>query len=727
MGKAAWAKLAGVAVCIAVVVGVGLSVGLSGARASQGSPAPQALRDSGRRPIAAPSPTVVKELLNLRTATSSTFQLSNGARRAEISAVPIHWQDAQGNWRNFDTSLVAGSASGSFTTKATPFGVNLLANPAGGAAASLSYGGYTIGFALSGASESGGTTSGSALTFPAIAGDASESYKIIPAGLEQSLVLSSAAAPNSFSCQVSHPGLTLKQDTRGTWGFYEPGTDTALMTLTDLLVYDSSKDASGSPAFCAGATMTVNPGSDASTLTYTVPRSWLDSPARAYPVTIDPMAFFTTWAPSIDTSVYSAQPGTSYGTATQLPVGHDASGYWRSLLYFNLSAIPSSAYVSSTDLELYKSYSGGSNAATHVGRMNEAFSGSSTWTSLGCSVNSFPASFATDLGTVTPGASGWQSFWQQNLDYTVQKWIAGTATNDGLCLWQDESGSQGAAYLAKYYSMEYSSGADAPYLYVEYDNQPTVSLKTDSNNYCMGNQVTATMTVNTPYYWAVNEEQLQVWGGGFSGSYHGRLAWFAFDPNATGADGVSWVTRQVAYGYLAYEASPGNTFGTKYITPDLADSAIYYGDGYWEVVWKFALNSASPQFTTQGNTFSTYYAMDPSYAITTSGAESYVSGWQNQTSGPTFDLKALPVSALSFTTTANSVWWNPSSGNDDSNGQGRGSVTLNWPASPGADGYYIELWDGYQYDQVGSTTTTSWSSAGKGIYPTDTQIAAIAG
>ena len=64
-------------------------------------------------------------------------------------------------------------------------------------------------------------------------------------------------------------------------------------------------------------------------------------------------------------------------------------------------------------------------------------------------------------------------------------------------------------------------------------------------------------------------------------------------------------------------------------------------------------------------------------------------------------------------------------GNDDTNGQGRGSVTLAWPASPGADGYNIKLWDGYQYDQVATTTSTSWTSAGKGLYPTDTQIAAI--
>ena len=177
------------------------------------------------------------------------------------------------------------------------------------------------------------------------------------------------------------------------------------------------------------------------------------------------------------------------------------------------------------------------------------------------------------------------------------------------------------------------------------------------------------------------------------------------------------------FGLAWNQCSPCRGIGVR-----LEAEYAYYGDGYWQIVWKFTLNSATPGpafGNLQNNDFSTYFAMNPQ-AVSTSGSENYVSGWQQQSAAAvTFNLMALPVSALSFTTTANSVWWNPASGNDDTNGQGRGAVTLNWPASPGADGYYVDLWDGYQYDQVGSTSSTSWSSAGQGIYPTDTQIAAI--
>jgi len=651
-------------------------------------------------PVPAPSPTIVKELIGLRSATSSTFLMSNGERRARISAVPVHFKDAAGNWQDFDTTLVPGSAAGSYTTKATPFAVNLLSDPQGAAAATLSYEGYTIGFRLSDASEAGGLAGPSELTFPAIAASASESYRIVPAGLEQSLSLASPAAPTSFTCEVSHVGLALRRDKQGSWGFYAPGSDTALLCLSSLLVYDSSHNAGGLPAFCSGAAMTVKAGVGLSTLTYTVPHAWLASAARVYPVTIDPMAYFATYFSNIDTAISSAAPNTAFGTASQLTVGNDGAGYWRSLLYFDTSAIPTTAYVHSTDLELYKSYSGGSNAATHLGALNEPFSGSSTWNSLGCAINSFPTGFASDLGTVTAGSAGWQSFWEPNLDYTVQKWVSGARPNDGLALWQDESGAQGAAYLARYYSYDY--GADPPYLWVEYEDAPQATVSLDSANYRLGDTVSATMTVNAVYYWDLNEMQLQIDGGGNPANYHGRLGWFMFDPNATHADGVSWVTRPVSCfgetGYLAYEAPPGNTFGTQYITPDLDDSSEGYSYGTYQVVWKFSLNAGSPQFgNLQANSFSTGYAMDPDGPVASAGTESYSSGWQNQAT-PTFDLKAVPVTALAFTTTANATWWNPSSGNDDTNGSGRGSVTLSWPASPGADGYYVEAWDGYQYD-----------------------------
>jgi RHS repeat-associated protein len=84
-------------------------------------------------------------------------------------------------------------------------------------------------------------------------------------------------------------------------------------------------------------------------------------------------------------------------------------------------------------------------------------------------------------------------------------------------------------------------------------------------------------------------------------------------------------------------------------------------------------------------------------------------------------------------TTTSSAWFTetdangdlvPDAGNDTTN-QGRGSVSLSWPGDPDAGGYHIYLHDGNTFRQVGSTISTSWTSAGANVYRTDSAIAAL--
>ena len=109
--------------------------------------------------------------------------------------------------------------------------------------------------------------------------------------------------------------------------------------------------------------------------------------------------------------------------------------------------------------------------------------------------------------------------------------------------------------------------------------------------------------------------------------------------------------------------------------------------------------------------------------------ESWNSGWTSQTAH-TFTVSQAagtpePLRCLTSTTTATSAWF-VGTANNDTTTQGRGSVTLSWPAVPLADSYTIFMWDGVKFDQVATTTSTSWTTSGKNLYPTDTQIAAIA-
>jgi RHS repeat-associated protein len=83
--------------------------------------------------------------------------------------------------------------------------------------------------------------------------------------------------------------------------------------------------------------------------------------------------------------------------------------------------------------------------------------------------------------------------------------------------------------------------------------------------------------------------------------------------------------------------------------------------------------------------------------------------------------------------TTSSAWFTETDTNGDglsdtpnnTNTGGRGSVSLSWPEVAGAATYNVYLLDGATYRQVGSTEATWWTSSGKGIYPTDSQIASM--
>ncbi|MCL2680063.1 MAG: DNRLRE domain-containing protein, partial [Coriobacteriia bacterium] len=104
-------------------------------------------------------------------------------------------------------------------------------------------------------------------------------------------------------------------------------------------------------------------------------------------------------------------------------------------------------------------------------------------------------------------------------------------------------------------------------------------------------------------------------------------------------------------------------------------------------------------------------------------------------SQPTMRIVFYPdiknVTGLSYTTEPSSEWFREVDidGNlnlNDRAEQGRGIINLSWNADAHARGYLIYAFDGNEYQVVGKTvgrTSTSWSSAGSGAYPSDSEIA----
>ena len=496
------------------------------------------------------------------------------------------------------------------------------------------------------------------------------------------------------------------------------------------------------PAFCRAAAMTVAPGTDASTLTYTVPRSWLTDPTRVFPVTIDPSVTLnpnagnTTFA-----DTYVGSSGGTNGTATNLLCGYDGatSSYNRALVAFDLSSI-GHAYIHSANFQIYKSYSGGSSPNISVATMNESWSTSSTWSSLGCVANSFPTSFCSaPIASQQVAAGSWLS---ANATAAAQSWASNSASNYGLVLYQMEnSGSQGAAYESKFYSADYGS-AYAPQLTVTYDPSPIASPHCDRSVYTPGDTATIFSMVDTYYPSDVTWIELGFNLAKSDGSpYRGVVGWFK---SASLVPSSNWHTAATESNgsVFAYYSDTNNPtdYGANTIT--LAGSACTITSstgsgstpGYERPGFRVTFGAA---FGAQVDvTPDMRFGMGPA-ATTAWGSGASLTGdlahppvsagWTAEP-GMAFAVISAKVNTLTYSSQA-SNWFNSTSGLDNNQDQGRGAATLIWPAVTGAYGYHIYANDGSgSYRQVGATLSNGsvlWSSAGTSFYPGDSEIAGL--
>ena len=210
----------------------------------------------------------------------------------------------------------------------------------------LDFGGAFLTQQLRGASAVAGVINGSTETYTNVLPATTAAYVSGPDQLTELLKLASAAAPKSFTFDVTSSGLTAKitsglielRDVSGKTVFTLPAPE-----MTDAAGATSGAIAVGLARTSSGYALTLTPD-----------RKWLTSSERKFPVTIDPS--FTLGGDSADCYINSATPTTSFcGVGTNLDVGSDGSSTSRSLLYFDVASagVPANAIMLDADLQLH--------------------------------------------------------------------------------------------------------------------------------------------------------------------------------------------------------------------------------------------------------------------------------------------------------------------------------------------------------------------------------------
>ena len=302
--------------------------------------------------------TPVRELPDRRTATSRTFELSNGQLETRLSQAPVNYRDQDGEWERIDESLEE-PASGGLTNAANSFDLHL-PDQMGAGAVRLSLVDEWLSYRLLGGETEEADVEGATATYDSAGGDLSFELHSLANGVKEEIVLADSSQPRrySFALEFSQ-GLTPKLLADGSIAVEDPEGG-----LFATIPAPTISDAAGtSPSDAVHYELREGSEDGLWTLDVVADEAWLSEPDRSWPVTIDPSAFLATEQNCSIGSTPLPTGWTACGNngATELTTAYSQKEQQpvRTFLRFKLvnsvfqTLIPSNSYISKAVLRLY--------------------------------------------------------------------------------------------------------------------------------------------------------------------------------------------------------------------------------------------------------------------------------------------------------------------------------------------------------------------------------------
>jgi RHS repeat-associated protein len=439
------------------------------------------------RPASEATPTPVRELPGRRTATSNTFLLSDGSQEARLYETPVNYRAGNGDCQPIDQTLEE-TPAGAVTNGANSFDLHLPADlDEAPVRIDLEGGGWVSQQPLGTSTQPVDLAGGSA-TYEPVGSGAGFEFTGLATGLKEDIVLAGPAAPSTYRYSLeTSAGITPHL------------TDEGAIELTDsegavvgLVPPPVMSDSAEEPQASNAVHYALEPkNSGGWLLSVEADPEWLSSPERVWPVRIDPPVTIPT--PTADCQIAS-NPGVleqgfnicgnlGYWTSISAAAVYNSSGTtdrWRSLLKFDVSAIPAKASVTSATIGLYSP-----SEAASVGRV-DLYDVSRSW-EPGLDWTYWGASHQTSTKWETPGgvygkymkspasvttaqrgsAPGWWEFSSPELTYLVERWKEKTTANNGVLLKLAEEAPY-TCCIQRRVVWQSSAGAKKPYLAVQY-------------------------------------------------------------------------------------------------------------------------------------------------------------------------------------------------------------------------------------------------------------------
>ncbi|MET7647400.1 LamG-like jellyroll fold domain-containing protein [Streptomyces sp. NPDC005426] len=334
------------------------------------------------------------------TATSDYYVNTDGSTTVRHYAGRSNFKGADGAWKPIDTDLTA-DKDGRLQQAANSLDVEFAPDAGDQQLASVDFGaGRSLAYSLRGAKKADVTVDAdNTATYADVLPDTDLLLSPLAEGFKERLVLRSSDAPNSWLFPLDVQGLTPRIADNGDVVFTD-GDGEVTATIPHAFMEDSRIDPrSGDAAMSRAVTYELTTTADGKpALRLTADRDWLDDPARAYPVTVDPTV-------TAGNSTYTQNTiGGDHSTENQIKVGSYDSGTNKTNSFLQFSSLGTTLKgqrVTAATLNVYAVWS-----ATCTAEPFSVHPVTQSWTPAG--VTSYPGpAYGTAIGTATvaPGAS----------------------------------------------------------------------------------------------------------------------------------------------------------------------------------------------------------------------------------------------------------------------------------------------------------------------------------
>jgi len=415
------------------------------------------------------------ELLGKRTATSKTFALPGGSRESRIYETPIHYENAEGEWKPIEEALepLNGTA---LTNGANSFDLTLPTR-LGAGPVKLSDDGRWVAVQLLDAPTD---------TAELRAGDEVVSYEAddgttfeltsLPTGVKEEIELTDPSDPSTFHFELSaSAGVDPAEAPDGSIEFRDQHDE-----LVAILPAPTIADSSGLPGPIDAVSYVLERSDGEWRLAVKADREWLQDPARQWPVRIDPT--ITVPSPALDCVIASALPTSGLCAsglwktigANAIYQSGGATALSRSLLRFNVGAIPSNASVNAATIGLYSPTSAKNTSGVGMFRATKPWTSSVSWNKYdGISSWAYPGGdiSLSEGGYVTTAARGSQLGWWQfseGIRGLVQRWVSGAVANEGVLVGLKDESPWTSGVERKVEFNSSTATSDKPYLSATY-------------------------------------------------------------------------------------------------------------------------------------------------------------------------------------------------------------------------------------------------------------------